>query len=34
MTAGKVPDDLIIRDMLAGCVARIMLDEDWQDISS
>ena len=34
MTAGKVADDLIIRDMLAGCVARIMLDEDWQDISS
>ena len=34
MIAGKVPDDLIIRDMLAGCVARIILDEDWQVISS
>jgi hypothetical protein len=33
MTGGKVADDLVIRDMLAGCVARIMLDEEWQDIS-
>jgi hypothetical protein len=34
MNAGNVQNDPIIRDMLAGCVARILLDEDWQDISS
>ena len=34
MTAGKVADDLLIQDMLAGCIARIILDEDWQDIST
>jgi hypothetical protein len=34
MTAGGVPDDLIIRDMLAGCIVRIVLDEDWQDIEA
>jgi hypothetical protein len=33
MHAGKVPTDVIIRDMLATSVARILLDEDWYEIS-
>jgi hypothetical protein len=33
MQDGQVMNDFILRDMLAGSLARILLDEEWTEIS-